>query len=167
MRSSLDSTMQAGLASGDIRVGFLVMLTFASAVRYVWSGVGNLVYAGNTYLGVGSLGSIGDISTGIDVQAQGTSITLSGIDPIYLGESLTDIKVGAPAKILWALFDASGNIIGVPYLLYGGTVDVPTVTMGTDACSISLKIENRMVDLQRAQQQRYTAAFQRLGISER
>lgn len=159
---TIDSTMNAGLAAQAISLAVLCQLTFASGMRCVWSGVGDLVYSGKTYTGVGSLGSIGDISGGIDVQAQGTSITLSGIDPIYLGEAMTDIQVGAPAKILLALMSAAGAVLGVPYLLYGGTVDVPTVTMGPNTCSISLKIENRMLDLQRAQQQRYTAADQHL-----
>ena len=162
MSRNLDSTMQAALAAGTIRIAFLVMLTFRSSTQYVWSGVGDFVYAGNVYKGVGTLGSIGGISGGIDVQAQGTSVTLSGIDPVYLNDSLTDIQVGAPAKIYFTLVDQNMQVVGLPYLLYGGTVDAPKITLGVKTCSIMLPIENRMLDLQRAQQQRYTAADQHL-----
>ncbi len=139
----------------------LVMLTFKSATRYVWSGIGTLVYGANAYLGVGSLGSIGVISESTDVKADGTSLTLSGIDPTFLGESMTDIQLGAPAKIWFGLM-TNGALIGAPYLLFSGTVDQPSVQMGAETISISLKLENRLVDLQRPSMRRYTSADQRL-----
>ena len=45
---------------------------------------------------------------------------------------------------------------------FSGLVDVPTVTPGTDTISISLALENRMIDLARPTMSRYTSADQRL-----
>lgn len=161
---NLDTTFAAATVAPVLSPAILVLLTFATATRYVWSGVGQLVFNGNTYLGVGSLGSIGGISEGVGVKADGTTVTLSGIDPIWLAESMTDIQLGGLAEIFFgAVAIGSGNVlIGNPYRVYRGCVDQPTVVVGADTVSITLALENRLLDLQRAQSQRYTAADQNL-----
>lgn len=161
MPRNLGSAMLASLTSNAIRPGFLAILTFHTGVQYVWSGVGNLVYNGNTYRGVGSLGRIGGIDETTEVRATGTTVTLSAIDPALLAECLSDIQLGAPATIYFALFDASLNIIGAPYPLFVGTVDQPVIQIGVNEMTISLKLENRLANLQRSNARRYTAADQR------
>jgi hypothetical protein len=155
--------MLSALTSGAVIPAFLVVITFRSMTCYVWSGVGNLVYGGNTYLGVGDLGKIGAISEGGDaISADGTTITLSGIDATLLSETMTDVQIGAPAVISLALFDANRNILGTPYPLYVGQVDQPTVEPGLEEFSITVKLENKLINLQRAGSRRYTAADQNL-----
>jgi hypothetical protein len=154
--------MLASLVSETIRPGFLASIGFHTATEYIWSGLGNLVYAGNTYKGVGSLGKIGSVSESTEVRAIGTTVTLSGIDPALLSECLNDIQLGAPAAIYFALFDAALNILGTPYPLFIGTVDQPVIQIGVKEMSISLKLENKLANLQRANMRRYTAADQRL-----
>jgi len=156
------STLLPTLASSFFRPAFLVMLTLRSSTQYMWSGVGPLVYSGNTYLGIGSLGQMGPISEGVEVKAEGTSLTLSGIDPALLNDCLTDIKVGAPAKIWFTALNVANHIIGTPYLLFSGQVDKPSITTGVETISISLALETRMFNLQRATQRRYTSADQRV-----
>jgi hypothetical protein len=157
---NLDSGTAGQLTAPVVLPVRLAMLTFRSRVEYVWSGVGDLVYSGNTYKGVGSLGSVGDITEGIDVQAAGTSVTLDGINPEFLAEALTDIKSGAPAK-LWLGFLVNGVLLP-PYLQFSGTIDVPTVSADGDTLSITLSLESRLVDLQRPSNRRYTAADQHI-----
>lgn len=161
MPRNISSPMLASLLSSPIRPGFLALLTFRTAVEYVWSGVGNLIYAGNTYRGVGSLGRIGSVSESTEVRAIGTTVTLSAIDPALLSECLNDIQLGAPAQIYFALFDAALNILGTPYPLFIGTVDQPVIQIGVNEMAISLKLENKLANLQRASMRRYTAADQR------
>ncbi|WP_263377694.1 hypothetical protein [Granulicella paludicola] len=161
MSRALDPALAAALSAGVIVPAILLMLTFKSGTRYVWSGVGNLVYDAQTYLGVGSLGSIGTIIEGTEVKADGTSVKLSGIDPVLQGECLTDIQLGAPAKIWFALFSEGTTLIGAPYLLFAGAVDKPTVIASPGEVTISLALENSLINLQRANQRRYTSADQR------
>jgi len=116
----------------------------------------------NTYLGVGDFGKIGRVTEGSDVQAYGTSISLSGIDPLLLSECLDDIQLGAPATIYFALLDNTGNIFGTPYPLFVGTVDQPSIQVGVKSLSISLGLENKLSNLQRPNMRRYTAADQQL-----
>lgn len=79
MPRNLDPTLAAALPDGVISPAFLAKITFKSGVENVWSGVGDLVFDGDTYQGVGMLGQVGAITEGASVQADGTSVTLSGI----------------------------------------------------------------------------------------
>jgi hypothetical protein len=76
---NLDSSLKAALSNQVISPVVLVSLTFKSGPVYVWSGVGDLVFNGNTYKGVGQLGKISPISEGSDVKADGMEVTLFGI----------------------------------------------------------------------------------------
>lgn len=118
-----------------------------------------------TFQGLGSLGTVGTVGTiteGVDISADGTTVTLSGIDPTILGECLTDVQPGAPAKIWFALVTPDCQLIGTPYLQFSGCIDVPTVTPGTDTVAITLSLESQMLDLGRPTVRRYTSADQRL-----
>ena len=99
MARNLPAPMIAAVTAKDMVPCLLVDLTLRTLTEHVWSGVGSIVWNGNTYKGVGSLGDIGDVSEGTEVRAQGTTIALSGIDATLLNESLNDIQLGAPATI--------------------------------------------------------------------
>jgi len=162
MSRNVNATLLAEMGKPQVCLVVLVRLTFRSGTRYVWSGVGPLVWNGNTFLGVGSLGSVGSINGGMDVTANGTSVTLSGIDLVYLNESMTDIQIGAPAEIWYGAVALPNTMVGAPYRVFRGTVDKPSVSVGTDKVSITLALETRLFDLQRAQQKRYTSGEQNL-----
>lgn len=162
MSRSLDTNLAAALSYGLVIPVLLAQLTFKSSTQYVWTGVGNLTYNAQTYIGVGSLGKMGAVTEGIEVKADGTSITLSGIDPTLLNDSMTDIQPGAPASISLGLLTQNGVLIGAPYQLFAGTMDQPTVSVGAETISITIALENRMIDLSRPSMRRYTSADQRL-----
>src|SRR5665213_2302513 len=157
MPRDISSPMLASLVSNAIRCGFLADITFRSGSQYVWTGIGDLTYGGNLYRGVGSLGKLGAIVESSGVSAAGTSIELSGIDPALLAECLTDIQLGAPVTIYFVLFDGALNILGAPYPLFVGAGDQPAIQIDLDKLAISLKLESRLTNLQRANMRRYTA----------
>jgi hypothetical protein len=161
MARDLDVTYAAGLAAGTIMPIRLVMLTFKTATKYVWSGVGSLVWNGNTFVGVGSLGQVGTIIESTGVEANGTTVSLSGIDPSLLAECLSDIQLGAPARI-WRGLWKDGAIYGTPYQVFRGYVDKPAFDISAETLAISLSLESRIVNLSRASYRRYTAADQHL-----
>lgn len=161
MSRNLDPALAAAVQSGLIQPAILVQLTFRSQTQYVWSGIGPLIWNGLTFKGVGSLGSVGAITEGTEVNADGTSVTLSGIDPTFYAECMSDIQLGAAAKIWFGAW-SQGQIVGQPYLNFSGLVDKPVVKIGTQTISITLALENRMTDLQRARNSRYTSADQQV-----
>jgi hypothetical protein len=158
---NLDPTLAAGLASGFIQPFYMATLQFKTSVQRVWTGVGNLVVSGQTFVGVGSLAEVGAITEGNGVEARGTTVTLSGIDPVLLGESLTDVQPGLQAIIWLGGMDRSGNILGTPYQIFSGIIDQPSVSVGADTISISLALEGKILDFHRASHRKFTSADQR------
>lgn len=161
MSRALDSNLQTALSAGLVFPAILAEFHFRSGTAYVWTGIGPLVYDAQTYTGVGSLANLGAIVEGTEVRADGTSVSLSGIDPALYADCMSDIRLGAPAKVWFALL-TQGVIIGAPYLLFSGLVDKPDVSTGGDSISVSLALESRLTNLQRASQRRYTSADQHI-----
>ncbi|MGA2650426.1 MAG: hypothetical protein ABSF28_07875 [Terracidiphilus sp.] len=162
MPRDVSTGMQTPLQTNNIRFCFLAMLTFHTQTVYCWNGVGTLVYGGNIYLGVGSFGKIGKITEGSAPEAYGTTLGLSGIDPVILAECLDDIQLGAPAILYFALLDNNGNIYGTPYPLFVGTIDQPSIRASTDTVTITLALENKLANLLRPNQRRWTNADQQV-----
>jgi hypothetical protein len=104
---------------------------------------------------------------GIEVQTQGTSVGLSGINADDLAEALSDVYMGAPALIWFALLapgpQSGPVVIGTPYLMWSGNVGQPAINVGREEIGITLSLESGMVYLQRASNRRYTAADQAIN----
>lgn len=162
---NLDPAIAAALSTSHLQPVILCMLTFVTGPQYVWSGVGTLVYDAQAYVGVGSFGQIGSVSEGTDVHADGTTVSLSGIDPALSADAMNEVQLGAPAK-LWLGLVSQGAVVGAPYLLFAGVVDQPLIdidpTSGKD--TITLALETLLSDLQRASNRRYTSADQRIAF---
>lgn len=161
-RQDVTPAVAAAAQSNLVRLAYLVDLTLANTVEHIWSGPGDLVWNGITYTGIGDLGQVGAMTEGTEVEAAGTSITLSGIDNALLAESLNDIQQRAPCAIWLAMFDENLNIIPNPVKMCGLLVDKPDVEIGTETCSITIALESRMLQLQRGQQRRLSQADQML-----
>jgi hypothetical protein len=159
MPRDLPSLMIAPITSNAVSPCYLLDIQLVSGTEHVWNGVGTVSWNGNSYKGVGSFGAVSDIQEGSEVKADGTSVSLSGIDPTLLNETLNDIQVSAPATVWMGVF--SEGAILTAYKIFGGTVDKPQVGIGVDAIAITLALETKLANLQRANNRRYTAADQR------
>ena len=157
--------MQAALAAPVLRCALLASLQFADGMQYLWSGLGPRVWNGNTYTGVGSLGSISTISEDSTVEAKGVAFTLSGIPADLVSEVLWETRILYQAQAYFALFDASGNLIADPILSYQGKMDQPTISDDGKTCSIEIACENVLVDLNRACYRRYTNDDQQIDLA--
>lgn len=147
MSRNLDTSLQAALTNSNITLAVLAALTFKSGVMYAWSGVGDLVYNGNTYKGVGMLGSVSAINEGTDVQADGMTVTLSGIQLAALANNpppsglVPPVTVPAGTYVAWSLPGAVTESVGgsgsVAATLSGAliTFDVPSPPSGDGTIS--------------------------------
>jgi hypothetical protein len=162
MPRNIDPALLAALSAGTCSPVHLLQITFRSQVCCAWTGLGTLVWNGLSFLGIGSLGALGDVNESTEVRADGSSATLSGIDPLYLGEALNDIWLGAPVnRWLAAVQPGTRTLIGTPYPLFVGQVDKPQIYTGPDKITIALAFETRLINHARAANRRYTATDQR------
>ena len=166
MSRNLDPAAAAALSADGMQWATLCMLTFKSSTQYLWTGPGPYTFNVNgspqVFTGVGSLGSIGMIEEGSDGKVEGTTVSLSGIDPVFLAASLTDIKLGAPAMIWLAILNSQMQTVGQPYLWFSGLVDKPPIAIGSEEISVTLYLENLLSNHDRPSALKYTTADQRL-----
>jgi hypothetical protein len=162
MPRALDTTLAADMASPNFQPVVLASLAFRSQTVYYWNGRGNLVWNSMTFEGIGTLGRIGAIGAGSsDLAEMPTTLAASGLDANLLGETMTDIQMGAPVSI-WLGSWLNGGLHGTPYLLFQGGMGQPAITADPQKFDIALTLQTKMAQLSRATCRRYTADDQRL-----
>lgn len=157
----MSSTAASLLQSSYLRLAVFVEMHFLSSVEYVWSGRGPVAWNGQTWQGLGDLGQIGTITEDSTLTAQGLTLSLSGIRPDLLSEALTEVQQGLPCKLYLVFADEGGNPVD-SIMAYAGRMDQPSIEEGTDTGTVTISIENRLSDLQRAPFRRLTDQDQRL-----
>ena len=158
---AMSSAMLAAITSPGIQPAFFVMATFATGPVYLWSGIGSIFWNGQTWLGVGTLGSISVAEEGSTVEAKGITIGLSGFDSSFLTAVLGEFQLGLPVVVYLGLF-ADGALIASPITAWAGRMDQPTITVGGETADIKISCENRLIDLNTSVQRRYTNDDQQL-----
>lgn len=162
MSRVLSTEMQAVATAEVVRPIYLIDMEFTSGSVYFWSGVGNLTFNSNDYLGAGDLISIGSVTETSELQANGATVTLTGIkqslvsiarDEPYQGRQLT-IRLGA--------LDDSGDLIASPVIIFSGFMDVMTIADEGDFSTISVSVENKLIAFERASVRRYTSEDQKI-----
>jgi hypothetical protein len=140
--------MLAALEAAVLYPAILVQLGFATGTAYIWSGVGNLTWEGNTYLGIGTLGTISSTEEGSDIMAKGITLSLSGIDPTLLADALQELQLGQPVVVILLLYSGpGGSIISTPFSVWNGRMDQPEILVSGSSATITLKAESRLLDM--------------------
>jgi hypothetical protein len=161
-RSGLSSAQLTAIQSASLRPAFFVEAHFVSGPLYVWSGRGSITWNGQTWLGVGTLGTISTIEEGSGVEAKGITLSMSGIDSSLLGDVMLEFQVGLPCIVRLGLFDTNGALIDDPVIAWSGRMDQPTIDVDGQTCTISINCENRLVEMNVAVDRRYTNEDQQL-----
>lgn len=150
MARSLTSGVEYAVDSKNVALIVMVSIKFASTTEYVWSGIGTFSYGGHQWKGLGDLGKISNISESVELQAEGTSLELSGIANNILADSLTEIRVGRPVNVYLGFLNTStGVLIPDPILVCRGCVDQPQTTVGGETSTVNIALENKLNDMQR------------------
>ena len=89
-RQGIDSSIINALAEDNTFPFIAVKTFFDSGNVRVWSGNNDATIEGETYLGAGSLISIGDIAETAELSSNGIPITISGMDSTVLNLALTE-----------------------------------------------------------------------------
>lgn len=155
-RTDVTSAFIAALEARILRPAFFVSAAFATTTLYLWTGRGSVDWNGHTWIGVGTLGSVASIEEGGNVEARGTTITMSDIDATALADVLTELRQGLPVTVYLALFDATPALIANPVNAFQGRMDEPTIDVDGTSCTISINCESRLMDLNVPAERRYT-----------
>ena len=169
MPRSMGTAFAAAIDAKFLFPILLVDLTINGDVLHVWSGVGTFAWNGANYVGVGDLGQVTTPQEGVDVNAGGATLELSGVNNEYLADALSDLQLGAPATIRLGLWNRQTSaLVDQPIVLFAGIVDAPTISTGAEQGAggepgrgmISVPIESRLATLGAGQQRKFGRADQ-------
>lgn len=131
----------------------------------VWTGNDDLTINSESYIGAGTLLTISDVQEGREVKPEGISIALSGMDSTVLSYALTENYQNRPIEIfIGFLMGGSNEVAGTLSIFKGRMVNL-TVVDTPEGSTINLDAENRLVDLERPSNLRYTAESQEFLFS--
>ena len=150
MARTIPSGLLAALTGATIQPYYAVEMLFDTAPVRFWSGLGDRVIEGNTYLGAGSLMNISDLEEVGDLSAKSATITLSGIPSELVSLALVEPYQRRLCRILLGEVSASEAIE-----MFSGKMNTMTIEDAPESAIISLTIESRLIELGRAKPRRY------------
>jgi len=141
MSRTLSSEMQAVATAELVRPIYLIDMEFTSGSVFFWSGVGNLTFNSNSYIGAGDLLSIGTVSETAELQANGATLTLTGIKQSLVTIARDEPYQGRPLTIRLGALDDSGDLISSPVIIFSGFMDVMTISDSGETSTISISVK--------------------------
>lgn len=168
----LTAAMLTALSAGTLHPALFYQGEFAavgspsSSMLYLWTGLGNYVWNSITWIGAGDIMSISAIEETTELRAVGWEIGLKGLKNVNLSLALQSIKQGAEGRIYFGLFDSTPSLVLDPYCVRRGRCDVAPFTDNGETIEISIKYEDRLVDLARSRSRRYTDQDQRIDYPD-
>lgn len=188
MSRDLATAISGALGDQEVSVFWACDLLFDSPNDlYFWSGIGDLVLDGKTYVGAGDLLGISELRESSDIAAYGATLTLSGIPSSIISVALAEPYQGRRAIVKFGfrfdpvnsvLYDGTWNdakywmdtigwndsgtlsVLTNAFTVFTGEMDEMNIQFGADTVTISLAVESRLVDLNRPRIRRYTDADQ-------
>lgn len=147
----------------------------------LWTGVGTLTYAGQSWTGAGELISISSVQETSEISAKGATISLSGIPSEVISLALSTTYQNRIGKIYFGLFTYSflnqetGSYILLEdgsriYLdnqetslteVFTGFMDRMTIEENPDSSTIVVTLENKLTTLERPRTARFTNQYQK------
>lgn len=181
-RELYDDILNA-IASDSMAPFLAVQFEFDLSTLRVWNGYGTKTINGSSFIGVGTLLNVSNISETAALAAVGATVTLSGVPSDMLSIALTEQYQGRRAHIYfgvmvnplsWLLTDGVWDDTAVwdddAYWIDGGVnasqifsgyLDQMIIDEQAETSVISVTIESRLIDLERVRVYNYSSATQK------
>lgn len=135
-------------------IGLLLRGQFDSGDFAVFTGMGDVVWDGVTYQGIGSLLSIGNVQSSVANGKAGMTVTLSGIDLSVITIAETEDFQRRRVTIYLADFDDEG-VIQSADVFFAGLADDMESSDDPSNPVLTLTLEQRAFDLSRPRPFKY------------
>lgn len=142
-------------ATGDhLHEVVMVALEFDDPI-YVHSDIGDITYDGNTYLGVGHLGSISEARESELVGPNPLTLSLSGVNSTFLREGLDSGSYGDPVTIYVGFRQDDGTLVADPFIVWKGRFEYASISQGSESY-ISVTLQHDLAILNQSANRRFT-----------
>lgn len=143
----------------ELKPFFAIEILFDSGPTRLWNGYGEITFQGKTFFGGGNLLNVSDIEEVSDIEAKGLALVLSGIPSEFISLALQEPYQNRLARFFIGALEDDGTVQA--YELFAGRLDIMTIQESGETASISMTVENRLIDLDRPRIRRYTSEDQK------
>ncbi len=158
---SMTSGMLTAIEASHVALAFFVQVDTTSGPVYAWTGVGSIVWNGQTWQGLGALLAITPIGELSAVRATAVTISLSGVSSVWRALVLESLQRYQAIKV-WLGCVQSGAIVADPVLLRSAFLDTAGIAANdANTISINLTALGRASAFTRANERRFTDQDQR------
>ena len=162
MSRNISSGMASAVEADVVRPIVLVSCAFDSGDLNIWNGIGDLTVNSVDYVGAGTLLNIGEIAESSELQANGITVTLSGITDPLLAKARDEDYQGRELTVKLGAMDASNGVITNPVTVFSGFMDTMVINDSSETATIQVNVENRLIEFERTRIRRYTAEDQKI-----
>ena len=159
-RQGLDASIVNRLGADEQAMFFAVKAEFDSETIRVWTGTDDLVIGGASYLGAGSLLSIGSVEENLELTSNGLAVAISGMDATVVNLALTENYQNRPITVFLGYVMGGTNEVAGTLTLFKGRMTSLVVNDTPEGSTVTIDAENRLVDLDRPSNFRYTKESQ-------
>lgn len=156
----IDPSLVTILEGKSIDLALMAQMDFDSGTLYMWTGLGNLLWDGKTFIGGGNLVGASPTEETQDMQAKTLELTLSGIPEEMISVALAEKTRNRPFR-MWLASVVDNVVVGVPYRIFTGLMDVIGMNDSAGDSTLVLTVENSNLIGQRNKVRRYTIEDQR------
>ena len=177
----LSTAVTNNLEDNVIYPFYAIEMLFEASPLRLWTGLGDLVFDGVTYTGSGTLLGVETIEETSEIAVRGATLTLSGVPSEVASLALQTPYQGRTCTIYFGLL-SKGNLLQESgrYILkedggkimlqeqdtslteiFSGYMDEMNIDEGPETSSIEVKVENKLIDLERARVRRFTSGYQK------
>lgn len=124
----------------------LVKFEFDTPV-YVHSGIGNLPFDGNTYLGAGELVGVDGLEESEDISPMQLDLTLNYVPSQHITEAMDAGNYGDVVTVYKGYKNSAGQLVGTPTVRWVGFFEHSNVKLGkVNAVTVSCQHELTILD---------------------
>lgn len=156
----IDTKTAVKLAEDHQNIVFAIKAEFDTDDILLHTSLGDLVIDGETYEGAGELLAISEIEDSNDLKSAGVTFSITGMDEQVLGYALTENYQNRPITLLMAFLSGGTDQVVASMVLYKGRMVQMNISDDPNGASIVLQTENRLMDLRRPSNYRYTKESQ-------
>ena len=159
-RAGIDTKTALRLSQDHQEIKFALKAEFDTDTVLIHTGQGDLVIGGETYLGAGTLLAISDIEDSKELKSAGVTFSISGMDAEVLGYALNENYQNRPISLYMAFVSGGTDDVDGYLTLYKGRMINIDISDDVNGSNITLQTENRLLDLRRPSNIRYTRESQ-------
>ena len=159
-RQGLDSSIVNRLGADEQALFFAVKAEFDTDDILVWSGIDDLVIGSDTYTGAGTLLSVSNTEDNLELKSNGLVVALSGMDTTVVNYALTENYQNRPITIFMGYVMGGTNEVAGTLTLFKGRMTSLVINDTPEGSTVTIDAENRLVDLDRPSNLRYTKESQ-------